>query len=198
VELGAGGSEDGAPSAPEPSDLRQRSARRGAVVRKVTRGVVAALAIAGPARASGGLELIPSLPLVLMLLAGFAILVFPMNALVFRPLFRVLDERRERIEGATRRADKLESEADQVLARYRESVAQAREEAEVERRRELDAARSEHAALATDARARAEREAERARAEISKAFEDARDGLRGSAEALAREAAERVLGRSLS
>jgi F-type H+-transporting ATPase subunit b len=128
----------------------------------------------------------------------FALLIFPVNALLFKPVFRVMDERAEKIGGARRRAERLEREAETILSDYEGAVREAREQAEVDRRSLLDAARSEHASLTRAARAEAERELEHAREELGRSLSDARATLRAGAEELAPLVAERVLGRSLS
>jgi F-type H+-transporting ATPase subunit b len=128
----------------------------------------------------------------------FALLIFPVNALLFKPVFRVMDERAEKIGGARRRAERLEQEAETILSNYEGAVREAREQAEVDRRSLLDAARFEHASLTRAARTEAERELEHAREELGRSLSDARATLRAGAEELAPLVAERVLGRSLS
>jgi F-type H+-transporting ATPase subunit b len=159
-------------------------------------GLGAALA-ARPAWASGGIEIMPDWPLLGILLVAFALLTWPVNALIFRPLFRVLDERERRIEGARERAREVDAQAGAVLARYEEAVARARDEAAAERRTRLDATREEEKEAAAAAREAAEGQIDSARREIAEALREARAGLRPRAEALAREAAERILGRGL-
>jgi len=148
--------------------------------------------------ASGGIEILPDwtglLPILLVL---FALLIFPVNKLIFGPLFRVLDEREERIDGARAKAVQVDGEAEQVLSRYADSVAQARSEAASDVKTHLDTARADEKQETSGARAAADAEIERARGELNTALEEARRGLRPQAEALAREAAERVLGREL-
>lgn len=154
---------------------------------------------AAPAHAAGGLHLWPpdwqALGLILL---AFVLLVTPINHLVFKPLFRAIDEREERIAGSRRRGEKLEQDADDVLERYQRAVREARESAEQDRRGQIEAARGEHGAVTAEARSEAEAEVERSRADIQQSLEAARSALRASAEPLAREAAARILGRSLS
>jgi len=159
------------------------------------------LALLVPGRAAaaeGGIQLIPDPWVTLVLIAGFALLVVPMDRVLFRPLFRILDERAERIEGARARAGELESEADALLERYEGEVARTREEAARERRERADRAREEELEAAGEARREAEARLEQARREVGEALEKARRDLRRESEALARLAAERVLGRALS
>jgi F-type H+-transporting ATPase subunit b len=157
------------------------------------------LALAAPAHASGGeLVLIPDPVTVGILLVVFALLIAPVNALLFKPVFRVIDDREDKIGGARRRAAHVVREGDAVLSEYEGALRAAREQVELDRRGRIDEARSEHASLTGSARAEAERELERARAELQVSLVAARAMLRSQAEELAGTAAERVLGRSLS
>jgi len=154
--------------------------------------------IAQPVIASDKLELIPD-PMVLpIMLVGFVLLIFPLNQLIFKPIFRSLDERDARIDGARTRSTQLQGEADAVLERYEEAIRIARSESEQARQGQLALAREEQASLTTQARGEAEDEIERAREDLGQSLEEARVSLRSSAENLARAAAEQVLGRALS
>jgi F-type H+-transporting ATPase subunit b len=161
--------------------------------------VVAATVIASTARASEGLVLEPDFEFTLpLLIVVFLLLIIPINRLIFRPIFQVLDLRKDRIDGNRSRAETLSKQAEEVLARYERSVREVREDAERSRREQLEAARSETAQRTAEARAGAERDFGRAREEIAAALDQARASLRAEAEDLANEAAERILGRSLS
>ena len=151
--------------------------------------------VAAPAQAAGDLVLFPDPLWLVILIVAFALLVAPMNALLFKPVFRVLDEREARIQGARRRAGQLQGEADEILRRYRDSVREVREEMEQHRRSQLEAAREESGAQAGAAREEAERIVERSRADLGVWLTSAKADLRSSVEPLARIAAERVLGR---
>lgn len=173
--------------------------RNGKRILAASAGIATVWAARPALAASGGIEILPDwtglLPILLVL---FALLIFPVNKLIFGPLFRVLDEREDRIDGARARAVQVDGEAEQVLARYADAVAQARVEAAGERKTRLDGARAEEKQETAGARAAAEAEIDRACSELDSALEEARSGLRPQAEALAREAAARILGRELS
>jgi F0F1-type ATP synthase membrane subunit b/b' len=162
--------------------------------------LAAALLTTGTASASeGGIVLWPDwFTMLPFMIALFAALIVPVNALLFRPLLRALDLRVERTAGTRERAQKLAASADEILAKYEQAVSDVRIEAEQTRRAELTTARSETAARTAQARAGAEREIERARHDVSAALAEARTKLRAEAEPLAREAASRVLGRVVS
>ncbi len=159
--------------------------------------VPALLAPAAAHAAEGGLEIFPD-ERIFVLIALFIVLVWPVDRLLFRPLLRVLDERRERIEGAREKADQLSRDADDVLGRYESAVQAARQEAEASRRASLDEARRNQNRITAGARGEAEGEVTRARGEVARALAEARTQLRREAEPLARAAASQVLGRALS
>jgi F-type H+-transporting ATPase subunit b len=148
--------------------------------------------------AEGGLVLMPDPWLLFGLIVFFALLIAPVDRLLFQPLLRVLDERAQRIEGTRARASRLVRQAEELLGRYERSIGETRDEAELQRKGALEAARAQGNARTGSARGEAEREIEAARGEIGAALVGARAALRAEARELANEAAARVLGRPLS
>jgi F-type H+-transporting ATPase subunit b len=147
----------------------------------------------------GGLVLTPDFNRTLpFLLLVFVLLIYPVNRLLFRPVFKVLELRDQNISGNRESAERVGREADEILERYERSLQQAREQAEAERKQSLEAARSQQAASTGDVRAAAEQEVGRTREEVDRALTAARESLRSQAEDLASEAAARILGRRLS
>jgi F-type H+-transporting ATPase subunit b len=144
-----------------------------------------------------GLVLLPELWRIVPLIALFAVLILPANGLVVKPLLRVLDERDARIGGTRAKADRLEHEAAEILARYEQAVRDTREEGERARRSLLTEVRSEVQREIASARSEAESRLDGARGEIAASLESARGALRGQAQDLARQAASQVLGRAL-
>ena len=159
--------------------------------------VALAVSIAAPAHASDKLVLIPDLPIMFALIVAFVILIAPLNAMIFRPLFRVLDERDAKIAGATREAGALVDRATSLTDEYRGAIREARDAAEGVRKQQLESARSEHATITAEARSESDDEIARARQDIEGALAEARDTLQAASRDLARVAAERVLGRPL-
>ena len=173
----------------------------------VSAALLLAVVLAAPAHAAeGGLQIFPDLflgvsPLesrYVQLMVLFIVLIFPVNKLVLQPLLAVLDERGARIEGTRKRAGEIGAQAEAVLARYSAAVEQARKQAEELRKNALAGARGDQAQILSEARSAAEREVSAARSGVAGAIEGARATLRSQSEALGREAAARVLGRTLS
>lgn len=158
------------------------------------------LVAAGAAHASeGGLVLLPDFRgLLPALILFFALLILPVNRLILLPLLQVLDQRADRIEGARGRAERLVREAEELATRHRDSILQAREQAEQQRRQLLDDVRARVGGEIGGVRSEVEAEVERARAELAQALEEARVQLRGTAQELASQIATRILGRPLS
>jgi F-type H+-transporting ATPase subunit b len=180
-------------------NFRNRSRAHNPFVVATVAIVSSLLLAAAPAMASDTLVLVPDWFGVLpFMLVGFVLLIFPLNALLFQPIFRALDERAERIAGARQRSEQLQREADSVLERYEGAIREARGESETARQAKLEVAREEQVQLTAVARGEAERELEGARGEMNQSIEAARASLRASAEGLAQAAAEQVLGRTLS
>lgn len=185
--------------------------------RTLVLAAIGVMLIAAPALAAGDLSIFPDLiedalygtyggeivanPLRstwLQLVLLFVAIVFPLNALIFRPLLRTLEQRGEKIEGARSRASALSKQADEVLGRYETAVSAARRDAEVVRRQTLETARAEQVRISAVARGSAEQEVARARAGVASAVSSARTALRGETERLARDVAAKVLGRPLT
>jgi F-type H+-transporting ATPase subunit b len=190
----------GAMGSPSPGKARTIAPRSGAAAGLVLCCfVVVALAVslAAPAHASDQLVLVPNPPILVALIVAFVILIAPVNSLIFRPLFRVLDERDAKIAGATKEAGLLVERATNLTEEYRGAIREARDEAEGARKQQLEAARSEQASITGEARRESEDEIARARDEIASALAEARETLEVTSRDLAKVAAERILGRPL-
>ena len=148
--------------------------------------------------ASGNLELIPIAEQLVVLLVGFSLLIPVVTRLIVRPVYGVIDERAERIAGARDRAAALETNASEVLARYEAGLRAVREENERTRSEHVAAARADQQEITERARSEADQEIAQSLAELTTSLESAREGLRTTADALARDAAEQILGRPLS
>lgn len=128
---------------------------------------------------------------------AFGVLFFFVWKWVLPRVGRLLEERRDKIQGALERAEETRRDAEQELGEYREQLARAREEAN----RIIEDARRSSDQLRADVQARAEREAsatvakaqDEIRAERDRVFQE----LRGQVGEIAVSLAGRVLGASL-
>lgn len=130
-------------------------------------------------------------------LLAFAVLFFFTWKWVIPQFKKVLEERREKIQGEMERAETTRKEADQVLEEYRKQLASARDDAN----KIIEEARATAEQLRRDLQGRAEEESqaivaraqEEIRAERDRTFQELRDQV-GS---IAVEIAGRVVGQSL-
>ncbi len=152
--------------------------------------------VAGPAHASG-LELIPDLGALLINFAVLLALIYPVNRLLLQPLVAVLVEREARTGGARARAEELVSETASRRETLEARLLAARAEAKGRRATLLAEAEAEERRLLDEARQAGRRELQEVREGIGRALEEARVGIAGDARGLAREAASRILGRTL-
>ena len=175
-----------------------RTATRPARIRRALAWSALALLAPGAASAAGhNLVLTPNPALLIALIVLFLVMIAPVNALIIKPLLRVLDEREARTNGTRTKAERLEHEAEAILSRYEQAVRTTREEGERGRRSLLTEVRGEAQRQIAAARRDAEGRLETARGEITASLDNARGALRGQAQDLARQAASQVLGRAL-
>lgn len=158
-------------------------------------GVLPAIA---SAQESGGIAALGiSLPGLIAQLVNFAVLLVVLRLFLFKPIMKVMDERKRKIEeglqASTRAAQAAESsqeesrramdqaraEGRELIGRAQETAGRLREELEAQARREADSI------------------VERARAEIGREREQAVQSLRAEFADLTVRAAERVVGQSL-
>jgi F0F1-type ATP synthase membrane subunit b/b' len=170
---------------------------------RVTLGITLASALllallpAESASAAGTLKLIPSPGLLLVNFVVLVLLIYPVNRWLLQPLVVVLEEREARTSGAVERAEALSREAIEARETIEERLAATRLEAQQRRAAVVAEADAEDRRIVAAAREAANTEIDGVRQAIERELESSRGTLRGDAESLAREAASRILGRSL-
>jgi len=140
----------------------------------------------------------PDVGVLVGMIIGFAVVILPLNILMFRPLLEVFDAREEQIDGAIQKTAELSEQAEALLTRYEDSIRESREEIAEERKALVRSARGEEEAVTSQERQNAEALLAAARTELEAAFESVRVEVRASARSLGRDAASRILGRELS
>jgi len=158
---------------------------------------VCAVGLPTHALAAGEFNLNPDLRFVAANLIVFLLLIYPVNKLLIGPFIRVLGERQERSVGAQQRAVSIGDEARGLSSQLDSRLAEAREAAQARRAGILAEGREEESRLLGSAREGATETIEAMRASVQEELGTARATLEGGAAALAREAATRILGRSI-
>ncbi len=138
-----------------------------------------------------------NLPAIVAQTVNFLILFFLLRAFLFKPILKMLDDRRERIAEGLNAAETARAEAAQAQVKTEELMVDAR------RQSQEAVANAQNIATRIQAEAREQaaqdREAtiERARAEIQQERDRAIAELRGEFASITVRAAERVIGESL-
>jgi F-type H+-transporting ATPase subunit b len=134
---------------------------------------------------------------VIFQLAILLILMVALSKIVFKPFLRVLQERRDWVEGAEKKARELQQRTEELWEQYRDSMNSAQAQGAAIR----DEIRKEGLAKETEILQKAMEEANRflegMKTRIQEEGQAARADLRLHAQNLSREMAEKMLGRSI-
>jgi F-type H+-transporting ATPase subunit b len=135
---------------------------------------------------------------VFVMLGIFLLVLLLLWPLLWRPYLRVRDERVARVDGARGQAEKLDGEAAARLTRIEASLAEARREGDTESIRMRHEAQAREQKILAEAQAAARQMMAEARAKLETTVAAERAALEAQTASLAREIAEKALGRSLA
>jgi len=130
-------------------------------------------------------------------LINFGLLVLILNLFLFKPIRKILAERRQVIESAHSTTDEVEAQVREKMASYEARLREARMEAGSRRAEALRLAQEAEAGLLETARKEAAASLASIRDKIAKESVSAREQLKKQAEALSGNICEKILGRSL-
>ncbi len=128
---------------------------------------------------------------------NFGILVLVLNIFLYKPIRKILADRRQVIDSAREKAASVDLEVQEKMARYEARLHGAKTEAAGRRAEALKEAQAEETALLEKARKEAAGSLDAIRAKVAKEAADARVLLKQQAEALSGDICEKILGRSL-
>jgi F-type H+-transporting ATPase subunit b len=131
-------------------------------------------------------------------LALFLFMVYGiLNPLLFKPLFKVFDERKARAEGNQDIATEALEKADVIKAEYAQKMENARKEAAAARDEVRKTAEEEEEKIITAAREKAGVMIGKLRENIATEYDEAQKILTAETEAMGKEVASRILGRAV-
>jgi F-type H+-transporting ATPase subunit b len=128
---------------------------------------------------------------------NFGILVLILNIFLYKPIRKVLADRRQVIDGARDKAAAVDLEVQEKMAQYDARLRDAKAEAADRRAESLKQAQVEETSLLEKARAEATVSLGSIRDRVAKEAADARVLLKQQAELLSVDISEKILGRSL-
>jgi len=120
-----------------------------------------------------------------------------LTQILFKPFLSVLGERRNRIEGAEKRAKDLQQQAEELIERYREAIAAGQAQGAGIRDEIRKTSLAEETEILQKAMDEANRLIQEVKTRISEEARAARIDLRLQAQNLSREITEKILGRSV-
>jgi F-type H+-transporting ATPase subunit b len=130
-------------------------------------------------------------------IVNFGILVLVLNIFLFKPIRKVLADRRQVVDGAREKAAAVDLEVQEKMAQYEARLRDAKAEAGVRRAESLKQAQAEETTVLEKARAEATASLGSIRDRVAKEASEARVLLKQQAEILSIDISEKILGRSL-
>jgi F-type H+-transporting ATPase subunit b len=128
---------------------------------------------------------------------NFGILVLVLNIFLYKPIRKVLADRRQVIDGAREKSAAVDLEVQEKMALYEARLRDAMAEASGLRAESLKQAQAEETSVLEKARAEATVSLGTIRDRVAKEATDARALLKQQAELLSGDICEKILGRSL-
>lgn len=129
---------------------------------------------------------------------NFLVLLIILNKLLYRPLLNILEKRRETIDGSYQKAESLQAEIDEKMARYQAQLSDAKLAANQERNELKRAAMNEEGKILGEAQQKATARLQEIKSQVASEAEVAGQTLKTEAEELAGQIATKVLGRELA
>jgi len=130
-------------------------------------------------------------------LVNFGILVLVLNIFLYKPIRKVLADRRAVIDSAREKTTSVDEQVQAKMAQYEARLRDAKTEAGARRAEALKQAQAEETTLLEKARREATDSLATIRTRVAKEAGDARQLLKTQAEALSGDICEKILGRSL-
>jgi len=134
---------------------------------------------------------------VIFQLAIVLILMVALSKLVFKPFLSVVQERKDWVEGAEKKARELQQRSEELMERYRDSMSAAQAQGASIREEVRKEGLSKETEILQKAMEEANQFLEEMKGKIQEESQNARAGLRLQAKTLSREMAEKMLGRSI-
>lgn len=124
-------------------------------------------------------------------------LVVILSQVAFRPFLSILQERKDRVDKAEKRARELQQRTEELMERYREAISAAQAQGAASREEIRKEGLGKEMEILQKAVEEANRLIQEMKIKIAKEMGTARADLQLQAQNLSREIAEKILGRSL-
>jgi len=131
-------------------------------------------------------------------MGNFILLIFIMNAILYKPIRRMLMERKKKIQGYKEGIEGFERDASESEQTFQAKISEARQQGVQEKEGLKQVGEEEERRITTEINEKAQAELEAVRAQIAKDAENARRGLKKDIKAFSAAIAEKILGRAVS
>ena len=129
---------------------------------------------------------------------NFAVLLFILNKILYKPLQKIITQRRETIQSSQLRAKDLQVEIDNKMQRYQQQLQDAKSAANDERNKLKKSGIEQEAALLTEAHHKAADRLLQIKAKVNREAVDASQKLKNEVDTLAGQIASKILGRDVA
>jgi F-type H+-transporting ATPase subunit b len=135
---------------------------------------------------------------ILIQIVNFLVLVWLLNMVVFRPIRRILAERKDKVKSMEAAIDKSVGEVASKQSTYAESIKEARLEGVKKKDAQIQVATDEEKQIVEQINQKAAANLAEIRERVSKEAETARASLLNQVDEFAREIGQKILGRAVS
>ena len=137
-------------------------------------------------------------PFLFVQMANFIVLIFILNAVLYKPIRRILKERKEKIQGLEGGIKSFEQDAAESEQAFQAKMKEARSKGFQEKEALKEAGQEEEKRLVDEINQKAQADLETVRAQIAKDAEDAKGKLKAEVEVFSAAITEKILGRAVS
>jgi len=131
-------------------------------------------------------------------MANFILLIFVLNAILYKPIRKILIERKRKIHGYEEGIETLQRDASESEQSFQAKISEARQQGVQEKEALKQTGQEEEKRLIDEINQKAQAELEAVGVQIAKDAEDARRGLEKEIGTFSGTIAEKILGRAVS
>ncbi|MBN1842318.1 MAG: ATP synthase F0 subunit B [Deltaproteobacteria bacterium] len=131
-------------------------------------------------------------------MANFIVLIFILNAVLYKPIRKILIERKKKIQGAEESIKGAQQDAAETMQTFQTKIGEAKMKGHQQKEGLKEAGQEEERRLVDEINQKAQADLEAVRVQIAKDAGAARDKLKSEVKAFSAAIAEKILGRAVS
>ena len=131
-------------------------------------------------------------------MANFIVLIFILNVILYKPIRKILIERKKKIQGYEEGIEGLQRDSSESEETFQAKIGEAKTKGFQEKEALKQTGQEEERQLISEINQKAQAELEAVRGQIAKDAEDARRGLQRDIKIFSAAIAEKILGRAVS